>query len=101
MVLSTPISNNTRRINMNIITKKIDKYYYGLILKGYKNFEIRKEDDCRYCKEDILILKEINTSKEYTGRIAICRITCEVRNFEGLVDGYVALGIKVLYIFDL
>lgn len=86
---------------MNIIAKKIDKYYYDLILKGYKKFEIRKEDDCRYFKDDILILKEITASREYTGRIAICRITCEVRDFEGLVDGYVALGIEVINTFSL
>ena len=86
---------------MNIIAKKIDKYYYEQILKGDKKFEIRKEDDCRYYTNDILILKEINVSKEYTGRIAICRITCVLRDFEGLSDGYVALGIKIIRTHDL
>lgn len=86
---------------MNIIAKKIDKYYYDQILRGDKKFEIRIEDDCRYYTDDILILKEINVSKEYTGRIAICRITCVLRDFEGLADEYVALGIKIIKTHDL
>ena len=86
---------------MNIITKKIKDYYYDLILSGDKKFEIRKEDDCNYYINDILILKEINVSKEYTGRIAICRITCVLRDFEGLADGYVALGIRIIKTHDL
>ena len=86
---------------MNIITKKVDKYYYNLILKGNKNFELRKEDDCRYSTDDILILKEINAFKEYTERIAICRITCVLRDYEGLKVGYVILGIKLIKSLDL
>lgn len=78
---------------MNIIAKKIKKYYYQLILDGRKSFEIRKEDDCKYHTDDVLILKEINDFNEYTGRITICKITCILRDFEGLADGYVALGI--------
>ena len=86
---------------MNIIAKKIKDYYYELILSGDKRFEIRKEDDCNYYINDILILKEINDSREYTGRIAICKITCVLRDFEGLADGYVALGIKIIKTHDL
>ena len=86
---------------MNIIAKKIKKEYYQQILRGDKRFEIRKEDDCWYYTNDILILKEINISSEYTGRIAICRITCVLRGFEGLADKYVALGIKIIKTHDL
>lgn len=86
---------------MNIIAKKIKQIYYAQIIVGDKRFEIRKEDDCRYCVNDILILKEINVSGEYTGRIAICRITCVLRDFEGLADNYVALGIKIIKTHDL
>ncbi len=86
---------------MNIIAKKIKDNYYEQILKGDKRFEIRKEDDCEYHTNDILIIKEIIFSGEYTGRIAICRITCVLRNFEGLADNYVALGIKIIKTHDL
>lgn len=85
---------------MNIIAKKIKEDYYEQILKGDKRFEIRKEDDCKYYTNDILILKEINVSGEYTGRIAICKISCVLRDFEGLADNYVALGIKIIKTHD-
>lgn len=81
---------------MNIIAKKIKKYYYQLILDDRKRFEIRKEDDCEYHTDDVLILKEIDDFNEYTGRITICKITCILRDFEGLADGYVALGIRII-----
>ena len=86
---------------MNIIVKKIEKCYFNLIDSGDKNYEIRKEDDCTYYVNDILILKEIDILNKYTGRIAICRISSVIRGFEGLVDGYVALGIKVIKTHDL
>ena len=86
---------------MNIIAKKIKRRYFDLILSGDKKFEVRKEDDCTYSSKDILILKEINDSKEYTGRILICRITNVLRDFEGLQRGYVVLGIKLIKPLDL
>ena len=81
---------------MNIIAKKIKETYYRDVLSGKKRFELRKEDDCRYCTNDILILKEITVSGEYTGRIAICKITFVLRDFEGLADGYVVFGIEII-----
>ena len=87
---------------MNIIAKKIERIYFNQIFSGNKNYEIRKEDDCRYEVNDILILKEITDLREsYTGRIIICRITHVLRDFKGLSDGYVALGIKVIHTFNL
>lgn len=86
---------------MNIIEKKIKQIYYAQIIVGDKMYEIRKEDDCRYYINDVLILKEIKVSNEYTGRIAICKITSVLRDFEGLADGYVALGIRVIKRHDL
>lgn len=86
---------------MNIITKKIKENYFEQIARGDKHFEIRKEDDCMYYVDDILILKEITVSNVYTGRIIICRICSVLRDFEGLADEYVALGIRVLKTYDL
>lgn len=86
---------------MNIvISKKIKEKYFAEILRGYKKFEIRKEDDCTYHVNDILILEEINNSNMYTGRIAVCKITYVLRNFEGLHLGYVALGIELKHTFN-
>lgn len=81
---------------MNIIAKKIKETYYREILSGKKRFELRKEDDCRYYTNDILILKEITVNGEYTGRIAICKITFLLRDYDGLEKDYVVFGINII-----
>lgn len=86
---------------MNIIAKKIKEPYYRDILSGKKRFELRKEDDCRYYTNDILILKEITVHDgEYTGRFAICKITFLLRDYDGLEKGYVVLGIEIISTYE-
>lgn len=73
---------------------KILPKYFDDVIKNRKTFEIRKNDK-HYKVEDILILREYN-GRNYTG----CKVTAEVmyilEDFEGLKEGYVVMGIKVL-----
>jgi hypothetical protein len=49
------------------IEKKIQKEYFEKILSGEKNFELRLADwECN--AGDILVLREIDESRNYTGR---------------------------------
>lgn len=50
------------------IVKKVDKKHFENILLGKKKFEIRIENDCKFNEGDIIVLKEINNKKEFTGR---------------------------------
>jgi hypothetical protein len=49
------------------IIKKVYSEYFEKILSGEKKFEIRLADET-YQIGDILILKEINKKREFTGR---------------------------------
>lgn len=59
-----------------------------------KQFEIRKNDR-GFQTGDELILDEWTNGKSYTGRIIECTIIYVLHGFEGLADGYVALGIQI------
>ena len=82
---------------MKIIEKKIKHNFLKDIYLGRKTFELRKEDDVIYEENDILFLRSVNENgvlieDEYL----VCQITYVLRNYEGLQDGYVILGIKIL-----
>jgi hypothetical protein len=49
------------------IIKKIQQKYFQAILNGDKTFELRLADQ-EYNIGDILVLKEINENREFTGR---------------------------------
>ncbi len=88
---------------MKVIVKKIRPEYFDEILKGNKTFELRKEDDVQYEKDDVLILKEIDPTivDFYTGRFALSRIGFVLRHFEGLSDDYAILSLKDIQICNL
>lgn len=73
---------------------KILPEYFDSVIKGKKNFEVRRNDR-NFKVGDILLLREYNT-RNYTG----CKVTAEVTyildDFEGIKEGYVVMGIKVL-----
>ena len=49
------------------IEKKIQKEYFDKILKDEKNFELRLADwECN--SGDVLVLREIDENRKYTGR---------------------------------
>ena len=50
------------------IVKKCTKIFFEEILSGKKNFDVRLADfECK--EEDILVLKEIDDNKNFTGRV--------------------------------
>lgn len=80
-----------------IYSKKIDSDYFNEICEGYKTFEIRVEDDCKYNKRDIVILREYESStKTYTGLKQQIRIIKVWRNIPGLKKGYCIFTFKKL-----
>lgn len=57
---------------------KTSSEYFGAIHEGEKSFELRKEDDRRFSKEDIVILREVDSDDDndsFTGREIVARIT--------------------------
>lgn len=72
--------------------------YFTQVSKKLKTFEVRK-DDRGFCVDDILYLWEyfLPTETEpfghYTGKGVKARVKYILREFEGLAEGYVVLGI--------
>ena len=55
------------QINNMKIEKKVYQEYFEKIISGDKKFELRLADwEC--CKGDILVLREVDGDKNYTGR---------------------------------
>ena len=76
---------------------KILRVYFEEILKGTKQFELRKNDR-DFHVGDLLMLMEIPTlSSVFTGRRAICEVTYVLKDCPeyGLMPGYTVLGIKL------
>lgn len=77
---------------MKTITVKTWPVWFDLTITRKKDFEIRK-DDRDYQEGDILRQREFDPEKqEYSGRVAVSRITCALRNLPGLMPGYVLIG---------
>jgi hypothetical protein len=67
--------------------------WFNMLIARSKGFELRK-DDRKYEAGDTLREREYDPiTKTFTGRVAICRVTCKLDNFTGLVPGYCVLGI--------
>lgn len=73
---------------------KIRQEYFESILSGEKRFEIR-ENDRNFQVGDILVLREYEG--KYTGRAAVVEILYVLDNFEGLISGYAALSIRLIW----
>ena len=74
------------------VIKKILPEYFGAVISGVKNFEIRKDEDDLQVG-DVLILQEWN-GRDYSGRCVSRRITYVLRNVPeyGLKEGYCIVG---------
>lgn len=67
--------------------------FFQQVCDGVKTFELRKNDR-DFQVNELLKLQEYNPiTKEYTGRYVFKKITYILKDFTGLVDGYVILGI--------
>ena len=78
---------------MKTIKKKILPKYFGDVVTGAKQFELRKDDD------DIRVgdeLELIEWDGEPTGKVVRCDVTYVLRNCVeyGLMDGYCIVGIS-------
>lgn len=82
--------------------KKCEPESFVAVLDGFKPFEWRREDDCRYSAGDTLVLMEHRVtappgeSAGYTGESLKRRITYVLRGKYGMPDGYVVLGLERL-----
>ena len=85
-----------------IHTKKVRPEYFAALRSGSKTFEVRREEDGEpsYAVGDYLALNEYDPGRhavaddQYTGRCLLYRISYVLRDFPGLAEGYVVLGIK-------
>lgn len=75
---------------------KILPEYFKAMLDETKTFEVRRNDR-DYKVNDILMLKEWNKDKGYTGRWITAKISYILDNSEFCKDGFVILGIKLDY----
>lgn len=78
---------------------KLDAKYYEDSVKGYKGFEIRKNDR-DFKVNDILMLYEVvkgDPWNEETGRYHFAQIIYILDETKYLQEGYICLGIKNLY----
>ncbi len=73
---------------------KISPYYINEVIEGNKTFEVRKNDR-NFQVGDVIILQEYHNSK-YLERKISAKITYILDRFEGVQNGYVVLGIKIL-----
>lgn len=70
--------------------------YFRVIWEGFKPFEIRKNDR-DFKVGDILLLREYDpTTKTYSGRDVTARVIYTLDKFEGLAEGYIAMGLALL-----
>ena len=68
--------------------------YFNRVWRLEKQFEIRKNDR-GFQTGDKLILEEWTEKDGYTNRVIECTVKYVLYGFEGLTDGYVALGIEI------
>lgn len=67
--------------------------FFEPISMGVKTFDLRL-DDRGYAVGDNVQFEEFrHVTGEHTGKVVTRRITYILRNFEGLIPGYVILGI--------
>lgn len=70
---------------------KINKQYFNAVLEGAKNFEIRYNDR-NYHVGDKILLQEIDSKRNYTGREVSGEITY-ITDYEQK-EGFVVFGFK-------
>ena len=82
------------------IKKKILSQFFEDVMRGRKNFELRKdEDDIQ--RNDVLILNEYDGEK-YTGNYVVRKVDYVLRNCPqyGLMQGYCIIGLGETIDYD-
>lgn len=80
----------------NLATIKCKNPYFYSIWNLKKSWELRKEDEIDFKKDDLLILMEYDEEKGLSGNEIIVRITEVYRNLDGLEKGYCIFSLKVI-----
>lgn len=67
--------------------------YFEAVADGRKTFEVRK-DDRGFAVGDMLVLREWDAdAQQYTGRLAVRRVTYVLAGYAAIAQGYVVLGL--------
>ena len=85
-----------------IHVRKVKPEFFEALGDGSKSFELRREEpgSPRFAVGDYLAVNEFDPGRHapqdelYTGRCMMFRIVYVLRDFDGLKDGYVILGLK-------
>lgn len=77
---------------------KIWPLYFDMVESGDKPFELRKNDR-NFQVNDELLLREWDAVTGYTGRRITAEISCVLEG-EWLAEGYCALGLANVFVFD-
>lgn len=85
-----------------IHVRKVLPEYFNALQEGTKRFELRREDPDapRFAVGDYLALNEYDPGRHaaledlYTGRCLLFEIGYVLRNYDGLEEDYVILGLK-------
>jgi hypothetical protein len=90
---------SARRVHV----KKCHPGAFEAIRDGRKTFEYRKEDDCEYQVNDVIVLLEYNPPNDepmwddpphgYTGEVERRRVTYVLRGEFGVPEGYAVLSL--------
>lgn len=82
------------------IEKKILPQYFTDVMRGRKNFELRKDEDNIQCN-DVLILNEYDGEK-YTGNYVVRKVNYVLRDCPqyGLMQGYCIIGLGEVIDYD-
>lgn len=79
----------------NIHELKILPEYFSAVADRKKTFEVRKSDRDFKC-DDIVILKEFDAEKGYTGNEAITQITYILNDENYCKQGYIIFSFEIL-----
>lgn len=80
-----------------MIRKKILQEFFLAKMNGKKNWELRKEDDCKFKEGDIVQYDEVNPQGVLTGRYMIARIIYVLHGpFPGLGASYCIYSDQVI-----
>lgn len=75
---------------------KIWPTYFDLVTHRAKEFELRKADRPFQAGDKLRLREWDPATGEYTGRVALSRVTSVLSDIPGLIPGYVALGVFFL-----
>lgn len=90
------IKKRAARINSQPVLKTVNPYFSD-IWHHRKRSELRKDDRGGYKIGDVLLLREYDADRdEYLDREMLAKVTYVLKDFPGLVDGYIILQLRII-----